>query len=454
MVVKFKDSSLLKPAEETWQGCLTLSEFDQVGSITHISTIYFYRPDQNWVTQPETIANILKDSLRRTLVPFYPLAGRLRWIEGRRLELDCNGMGVQFIEAESDSKLDDFDDLYPSPVYHSLFPAVDYNLPIHELPILLVQLTRFKCGGVCLSFKISHAVVDGHSASRFYLEWARVARGQPIAVMPFHDRNAFQARHPPAQSLVFEHTELNQPPILLGQSNDIEVKNKKNTNTMLRLTRDQVERLKQMANEGTNFNNSDTKRPYTRYETVAGHIWRCASKSRNLRDEQAMQLAVWMDFRSRIKPPLPQGYFGNATFYVNATSLSGDLLSKPLGYASSRIREAIEKVTNDYVLSALEKLKNQPDLTQFQDLHRAIESDQGSFHGNPNVGVVSWLTVPFWGLDFGWGKEIYMGPGTHDFDGDFVILPSANGDGSVFVALSLQVVHVDAFKKHFYEDFI
>ncbi|XP_021815849.1 spermidine hydroxycinnamoyl transferase-like [Prunus avium] len=454
MVVKIKGCYVLKPSTPTLQGSLALSEWDQVGTITHVPTIYFYKPDQTFAAQPDTIANILKDSLSRALVPFYPQAGCLRWIGGGRLELHCNDMGVPFIEAESDSKLDDFGDFSPSPEYDYLIPTVDYTLPIHELPILLVQLTRFKCGGLSLSLTISHAVVDGQSALHFISEWARLAKGEPIGVMPFLDRKAFQDRTLPAgNTLGLDHSELDHRPLLLGQSDNIEERKKKTTVAMLKLTKQQVEKLKRMANEGNDYKNSGTKRSYTRYETVAGHIWRCASKARVHRNEQPTAMGVCVDSRSRMQPPLPQGYFGNATFDVIATSLAGDLVSKPLGYASSRIKEAIEKVTNDYVLSAIDHFRNQPDLTRFQDLH-ALGSDQGPFYGNPNLGVVSWLTLPIYGLDFGWGKEIYMGPGPHDFDGDSLLLPSPDGDGSIVLALCLQVAHMDAFKKHFYEDII
>ena len=45
-----------------------------------------------------------------------------------------------------------------------------------------------------------------------------------------------------------------------------------------------------------------------------------------------------------------------------------------------------------------------------------------------------------------------MGQGTHDIDGNSLVLPSHGGDGSLTVALCLQVAHMDDFKKHFYED--
>ena len=104
-------------------------------------------------------------------------------------------------------------------------------------------------------------------------------------------------------------------------------------------------------------------------------------------------------------------------------------------------------MTDTYVKSIIEFLRNQHDLTRFQAI-------KGPLFGNPNVEVVSWLTLPIYGIDFGWGKEIYMGSGAHDCDGDSIVLQNPNGDGSLMVLLCLQVAHVDAFKRHFYEDII
>jgi hypothetical protein len=82
------------------------------------------------------------------MVPFYPLAGRLRSIGCGRLELDCNAEGVLFFEAEYKAKPDTIFEadhhFTQSPEYHCLFPSVDYTVPIHELPLMLVQLVSLK----------------------------------------------------------------------------------------------------------------------------------------------------------------------------------------------------------------------------------------------------------------------------------------------------------------------
>lgn len=452
--VRFKACYTVKPADPTWKGSLSLSEWDQIGFVNHIPTTYFYPPGP---TPVETITESLKESLSRALVSFYPLAGRLQWIDGGRLELNCNAMGVPFVEAESESKLDDFGDFSPSPVFSHLSPNVDHTSPIHEQPLFLVQLTRFSCGGISLGLAISHVVVDGLSALRFINEWINLARGEPWGKPPVLDRKALlRAGDLPLVAdhgddklpIQFDHSDFDHPPLLLGQSCCMDERKKKCTGALLKLSKEQVEKLKVMANESRGSNTE----AYSRYEILAGYLWRCACKARRHSHEQLTTLGVCLDSRGRMTPPLPLEYFGNAAFIVTATSNAGELLSKPLGFAVSKVREAVGKVTNEYVWSAIHYLKSQRDLTQFRDLN-AVWGYQGPSFGNPNLVVMSWMTLPVYGLDFGWGKEVYMDPGTHEhFDGEFSILSSPNGGGSLILKVDLQEAHMDSFKEQFYED--
>lgn len=108
-------------------------------------------------------------------------------------------------------------------------------------------------------------------------------------------------------------------------------------------------------------------------------------------------------------------------------------------------------MTNEYVHSAIDFVKNLEDLSRLQDIH-ALRNDQRPFYGNPNLGVISWIGLPLYGLDFGWGSEFFMGPGTHDGDGDSLIFPASNGDESIYVAICLQATCMGDFKKFFYQD--
>ncbi|KFK40283.1 hypothetical protein AALP_AA3G354800 [Arabis alpina] len=445
----FKDTYIIVPAEPTWTGRFPLAEWDQVGTITHVPTVYFYdKPSESFQGD---VVETLKNSLSRALFYFYPMAGRLRWLPRGRFELDCNAAGATFIEAESEAVLTDFNDYSPTPEFEKLMPQVNYKNPIETIPLVLAQLTKFKCGGLSLGVNLSHAVVDGLSALHFLSEWGRIARSEAIETVPFLDRKILWAGEPLppfASPPRFDHKEFEQPPLLLGEKDNVEERKKKTTVAMLKLSKSQLEKLKSIVNTSKY---ADPARGFTRYETVTGHVWRCACKARGHSPEQPTAIGICVDIRNRMQPPLPRGYFGNATLDVVAASTSGELISNELGFAAEKISKAIKNVTNEYVMIGIEYLKNQDDLKKFQDLH-ALGSTEGPFYGNPNLGLVSWLTLPMYGLDFGWGKEVYMGPGTHDFDGDSLLLTDQNEDGSVILATCLQVAHMEAFKKHFYED--
>lgn len=435
MKINVKRSYVVKPSEPTWNGILSLSEFDQIGTMMHVETIYFYAPS----TSSDAIINTLRQSLSKVLVHFYPLAGRLSWTAGggSTLVLNCNANGVLLIEAESDAVLADLGDFSPTPEFNHLVPSVDYGDPIEDIPLLVGQLTKLRCGGISLGFAISHVVADGQGLCNFLFEWARLACGKPLSSAPFHDRSVLRPGEPPRGGRVFEYSRHYPPPLLVGQSSDESERTKETKVSTLRLSKRQIDALKAAAGK---------PRGYTRYEVITAHIWRCACKARKHKPEQATNLCFCVDIRRRMEQPLPTSYFGNAIIDVVICGVSEDIISRPLEDVACKIREAIHGVTSEYVNSALHFYKNEGHLIKSQEL---------PFTGNPNLCVISWVGLPIQGLDFGWGEEIHMSPGNHDCDGDVLILPDGidgDTDGSLRVAACLQARHIQDFNKYFYQD--
>ncbi|XAR57415.1 hypothetical protein NMG60_11025549 [Bertholletia excelsa] len=436
---------MVKPAQQRPNEIMPLSDLDQSIALNHVFTVHFY-PANSYLLQ-ETAVQTLKDSLSKALVLFYPLAGRLQWINTRRLELNCNSAGALFVEAKSEATISDFGDFSPNAAMKQLIPQVDYSQAIHELPVLVIQVTRLNCGGICLGWGTSHVLGDAKAAAHFMSEWARIARGESPENPPFFDRRILLPGDPLAVPL-FDHTGLKPPPLLLGKSDNMEERQKETTVAMLGLSKEQVQNLKNKANEDPT--NPNMGRAFTRYEAVAGHMWRCACKVRDHKSEQPTCLRIAVDFRNRVEPPLPKWYFGNGVIAVAPITTSGNLASKPLAYASKIIREAVEEITNEYVKSYLVTLSKEPDLSKFQHPY-GVGSSSGVFRGNPNFHITSWIGIPLRGNDFGWGKEVYCGPMNLAYDGKSTILDN-DEDGSLVVGLRLQVAHMDAFKKLFYED--
>ncbi|KAL0451285.1 UNVERIFIED_CONTAM: Spermidine hydroxycinnamoyl transferase [Sesamum latifolium] len=445
-MVTVKATHIVRPAEPTPDEILYLNAGDQIKDIYHTPTIYFYKHSEA-LDAGDAILR-LKDSLSKALVLFYPLAGRLNWAAegGSRVELHCNGKGVPIFEAESESKVEDFGDFTPTPAIQALIPSVDYTTPIDEIPLVIVQLTRFSCGGVSIGLGVSHVMADGPSALHFVDEWAKISRGAEPIVPPFLDRKVLETDKP--LSSTFDPSALRPLPTLIVQDDNLEQRKKPITAAFLNLTKPQIEKLRNKAN--LDVDKETNSRGYSRFEAVAAHIWRCTSKARGHIAEQQTSLLFVADFRNKLKPPLPKTFFGNALIRVEATDESGSLLSNTIGTASKKIREAVEKVTDDTVRAYLDFLKGLPDVGRFRSMDNNGRP-KGDYFGNPNLAIISWTALPLYGADFGWGKEIHMGPGSMGFDGKAYIMPSHDGDGSFNIAIWLQEEHMGAFKKCFYD---
>lgn len=114
-----------------------VSKFGLVVNIFSLPSVYFYRPtgSANFFDP-----KVMKEALSRVLVPFYPMAGRLKRDDDGRIEIDCNGEGVLFVEAESDGVIDDFGDFAPTLDLRKLIPAVDYSRGISASSLLVLQV--------------------------------------------------------------------------------------------------------------------------------------------------------------------------------------------------------------------------------------------------------------------------------------------------------------------------
>lgn len=245
--------------------------------------------------------------MSRILVPFYPLAGRLRRLDGG-LELECNAKGVELVGVESSQLMSDFGEFLNFKGFEGLFPRVDYHKPIEDHSLDLVQLTWFRCGGLALGMTISHVVSDGLSATHFIGQWAAsLACGEPLEDSPYLDCRILHVKD---KSLVNELPNFDRNdffpslPMLKGGWDDPDEQNKETVAKTLTLTKSQVGTLKMVAN-GKTGQHVCGRRPYSRFEAITAHIWRCACKVRELASEQMTALCFCVDARRRMNPPLP-----------------------------------------------------------------------------------------------------------------------------------------------------
>ncbi|KAM0033328.1 putative quinate O-hydroxycinnamoyltransferase [Helianthus debilis subsp. tardiflorus] len=375
MKIEVRESTMVRPAEETPRIRLWNSNVDLVVPNFHTPSVYFYRPNgaANFFDPA-----VMKEALSKALVPFYPMGGRLKRDEDGRIEIDCQGQGVLFVEAESDGVVDDYGDFAPTLELRQLIPAVDYSQGIESYPLLVLQVTYFKCGGVSLGVGMQHHAADGASGLHFINTWSDMARGLDLTIPPFIDRTLLLARDPPQPA--FEHIEYQPaPPMKTAPTTTNDQQVPETAVSIFKLTRDQLNALKAKSKEAGNTIS------YSSYEMLSGHVWRCVCK----------------------------------------------------------IHDALAKMDDDYLKSALDYLELQPDL-------KALVRGAHTF-ACPNLGITSWARLPIHDADFGWGRPIFMGPGGIAYEGLSFVLPSPTNDGSLSIAISLQAEHMKLFSGFLYD---
>ncbi|XP_004507047.1 shikimate O-hydroxycinnamoyltransferase-like [Cicer arietinum] len=432
IIINVIDSTMVRSPEKVVRRTVWNSNIDLKTVNMHTSSVYFYRRNDTYSSNFFD-AKIMKEALSKVLVTFYPMAGRFQYDKHGRAEIDCDNQGVLFVEANTDTIIDDFGDFASTLQHCQLIPVVDYSSGIRTYPLLVLQVTYFKCGGVSLGVGMHHHVADGISGLHFINTWSDVARGLDVSVPPFIDRTLLRARDPPRPA--FEHIEYKPPPIMktTPKNQDTEATA---AVSIFKLTCKQIATLKAKSKEdGKTIN-------FSSFEILAGHVWRSVCKARSLPDDQETKFSIPIDGRSRLQPPLPQGYLGNVIFTISTIAITGDLMSKPTWYAASKIHNALLQANNEYLRSSIDYLELQSDLGAVLGSIDALKRQ--------NIFMNSWSRLPIYDADFGWGRPIYMGP-CKICDGLSFIVPSSINDGSLSVAISLQHEHMEVFKELLYD---
>ncbi|KAK9288240.1 hypothetical protein L1049_016689 [Liquidambar formosana] len=169
------------------------------------------------------------------------------------------------------------------------------------------------------------------------------------------------------------------------------------------------------------------------FEAIVAHIWRARTKAVFNNPDEFSTVLFAVDIRNIISPPLPNGFAGNAVITAFATGKVSDLVEKPFSFCVEMVKEARNRVTDEYVRSVIDWL----------EVYRGIPATC-----NGNFYVSAWWKLPFCELDFGFGKAVHGGPVVSGND-EFVLLLS--GGRGVNVWMALEQEKMKRFMVHVFE---
>lgn len=438
--VSVKDAVLVSPVEPTPSKILALSALDsQLFLGFTIEYLLVYKPHPG--LDRDHVAARLKGALAQALVPYYPLAGRVKAKhDGSRLEVLCLAQGVLFIEAVADHIV--ISDFERPPKHVTEWRGL---LSLHvadvlkEPPPLVVQLTWLRDGAAALAVGIKHCLCDGIGSAEFLNSFAELAKLGGLALKlkakPKPKGKTVWDRHlmdPPMprrlpcggvhSSAAQTHPEFNRVPDLSSFTSRFT--NERLIPTSITINGASVDELKRLASPAGRLYDS----VFTSFEVVTAHIWRSWARSLNLPPNQTLKLLFSVNVRNRVKPSLPSGYYGNAFVLACAQASVEDVAEKGLGFATMLVKRAKDRVDDEYVRTVVETVSQS----------RACPDSVG-------VLIVSqWSRLGLDRVDFGIGRPVNVG--TVCCDRYCLLLPVHDMSDAVKVMVALPASAVERYE--------
>ncbi|GLJ57114.1 hypothetical protein SUGI_1296870 [Cryptomeria japonica] len=400
---------LIKPcAGKDHREFVELSNLDLIASPIYNKVVYVFEA-------PTPSSKVLKEGLAKVLAEFREWAGRYtKDTPSGCLGINLNDEGVLVIEGEADGTIADAMPFHPSAFLLKLVPPTS-TVVINEL--LLMQFTRFTCGGLAIGIASHHHVADGQAATFFLNCWGEIIRGESI-IPPVHDRSLLKARDPPQPC--FDHYEYNTI------SHEHSTITSSLTTKMFHFDAMFLQKLK------SKVNGSDkSRKPYTTFEILVAYIWKCITEARGLDGDVQTKASISVDGRKRLNPPLPKEFFGNAVYDSSAQTSASEIINNPLEFTAHLIHKSIAKVDDNFIRSAIDFFE-----LRMQSLGPSKDND------GIDVIATSWMNFPTHNFHFGMGEPVYVGPSLMLIEGLIILFDSYTNVGGVEVVVCLSKEHM------------
>ncbi|KAD4982441.1 hypothetical protein R6Q59_002048 [Mikania micrantha] len=338
--------------------------------------------------QPTDPFDVITTALSTALVKYYPYTGSLhRQDSGGRLDLHCTvGGGVTVIPATVETPLtlvnylDDADEEF----IELLVPNPDQKTLLTDL--LILQVTRFSCGGWTLGASVHHVLCDGLGATLFFNAVAEIARGAvDVTVEPVWDRLKLLGPREPAR------TEFPIEKFLCLDKEFVPY-----TGLNEKVVRECIDVKDERLNRFKSFLQEKSGLSFTTFEALGAFLWQARVKASKIPKDEEVKFAYAVNIRRVVKPPLPAGYWGNGCVPMYVPITAGDLIDKPIWEAAELIKKSKMNVSDEYVHSFID----------FQELNY----EKGINAGQRVSAFTDWRHLGHSTVDFGWGGPVTVLP--------------------------------------------
>ncbi|XP_038698057.1 stemmadenine O-acetyltransferase-like [Tripterygium wilfordii] len=373
-----------------------LSLLDQRVPPVYGGAVLFYGPSRNSdniFSEFSKKSQHLQRSLSKTLVQFYPLAGSLK----DDIFIDCNDEGACFIEAQIGCKLKDFLGKPDHELLNHLTPITDSKKAKFPNSLLLVQVTLFSCGGMSIAVFPSHKIADATSMGTFMQSWTAVNR---------NDRSKFVL-----------------PEFIEGSC--LSRREFPNWNIEMPSEKQSTRRPVFCASKIASLKGATSQHRPSKVEVVLALIVRRAiavSRASRLLSGKPFGRSVlfhFVNFRSKLVPPLPGNRMGNIIWSIPVVFEEDEMeLNKMVGNISRSLLNFYNEDVNKFQGDEL-----------YEAMCKSLKEKRKILENSVNTYVCSSLCkISFYGVDFGWGKPLWV-TSPNNARNKIVLLDTKCGDG-------------------------
>nr|ATG80133.1 putative BAHD acyltransferase 12081 [Atropa belladonna] len=423
-LVSICDKSFIKPSSLTPPTLRfhKLSFIEQSFSNMYIPLAFFYpkvQPKEESKNYHELshIAHSLQKSLSQTLISYYPYAGKLM----DNATVDCNDIGAEFLSVRIKCPMSEI--LNHPHAAHAESIVFPKDLPwannYEGGNLLVVQASKFDCGGIAVSVCLSHKIGDGCSVLNFLNDWASITCDNTTTTLVSTPRFVGDS--------IFSSQ--NYGPLIAPQieSNVSECVQKRFIFSTAKLD---ALRAKVAAKSGV-------ENP-TRSEVVSALLFKCATKAASSTTSmRPSKLVHYLNVRTMIQPRLPRSAIGNllSVFSTTATNEQDIELPTLVRNLRNEVRLACKKdqiQQNELVFEIVDSMRKGK---------IPFEDENYSMYFCSNL-----CKYPYYSVDFGWGKPERVSIPNGPFKNIFFLKDYQTGRG-VEARVILQKQHMSEFER-------
>ncbi|KAK1385949.1 Acetyl-CoA-benzylalcohol acetyltransferase [Heracleum sosnowskyi] len=400
-----------------------LSFIDELAPKMYAPVILYYPCPEN-ITDKHlfswTCMLQLETSLSKTLVQFYPLAGRYN----KRLQfVDCNDKGVEFIEASVDCHLQEIlprGEKLDSRLFNNFIPCEALVVDEAMHPLLAIQVTVFKCGGLAIGVCISHRIADAATLSMFLEAWGAITNLNKNENQQEGIKRIFpcfdSAVYFPKRGLPHLNFEAFTSPGCKIVTKRFTFDNKAISTLRANIPPD--------------------TRPTSKLQLVIAVIWKALLGAEKLKNEHSRATHIMQPVNLRNKnttPVVHKHCFGNLCILASVPLMAAE---------NAEIHDLAVQLSNS-VKGSLEGWTRMMSLDTNDPVLENVIKNMVNYYM-----ISSWSGFPFYETDFGWGKPVWASSVYFPCKNMILLMDNKKGDG--FDAwVSLEETDMTIFEQDF-----